>query len=166
MLAAMDNAKALGSGLSVLIEVVCSEFLLPNCQDCRETVRLNYLSFLQLYNLLFILLLFLPFPLILSLFFFSSLFLFLFFPVPIYFYPQMLKSTPPYTDSHIMCQEQALRLAKQQLSDLNDYRQKMNKETEETNEVRKFYPVIFLLQQPGNLLIFHIISGIVQQESL
>ena len=56
----------------------------------------------------------------------------------------MLKSTPPYTDSHIMCQEQALRLAKQQLSDLNDYRQKMNKETEETNEVRKFYPVLFL----------------------
>ena len=56
----------------------------------------------------------------------------------------MLKSTPPYTDSHIMCQEQALRLAKQQLSDLNDYRQKMNKETEETNEVRKFCPVLFL----------------------
>ena len=42
MLTAMDNAKALGSGLSVLIEVVCSEFLLPNCEDCRETVRLNY----------------------------------------------------------------------------------------------------------------------------
>ena len=46
MLAAMDNAKALGSGLSVLIEVVCS--------GCGETVRLNYLSFLQLYNLLLI----------------------------------------------------------------------------------------------------------------
>jgi hypothetical protein len=48
---------------------------------------------------------------------------------------QVLKSTPPYTSSHLTCQEQSLLLARQQVIDLSDHRQKMKKESDHVNEV-------------------------------
>jgi hypothetical protein len=47
----------------------------------------------------------------------------------------VLKSTPPYTSSHLTCQEQSLLLARQQVIDLSDHRLKMKKESDHVNEV-------------------------------